>query len=102
MVAILMPPESHPGPGQLDRRVAEAVKNLADFPDFSVAKDSGQDDIACVAKLFYLRFFQANTHCWPRHECGCDAVYPGLRPGSAGGRGFFGCFGFFFSRLLRC
>ncbi len=31
-----------------------------------------------------------------------NAPYPGLRPGSVGGRGFFGCFGFFFSRLLRC
>jgi hypothetical protein len=49
----------HPGPRQLDRRVAEAVESLADFPDFSVAKHSRQDDIACVAKLFYLRFFQA-------------------------------------------
>src|SRR6185295_286627 len=49
----------HPGPGQFDRRVAEAVKSLADFPDFSVAKDSRQDDIACVVELLYLRFFQA-------------------------------------------
>src|SRR5688572_6893147 len=31
-----------------------------------------------------------------------NVPYPGLRPGSVGGRGFFGCFGFFFSRLLRC
>ena len=31
-----------------------------------------------------------------------DSPYPGLRPGSVGGSGFFGCFGFFFSRLLRC
>ena len=30
------------------------------------------------------------------------ALYPCLRPGSVGGRGFLGCFGFFFSRLLRC
>jgi hypothetical protein len=36
------------------------------------------------------------------YALGWDAVYPGLRPGSAGGTGFFGCFGFFFSRLLRC
>jgi hypothetical protein len=36
------------------------------------------------------------------HEAfGCD-LYPGLRAGTVGGRGFLGCFGFFFSRLLRC
>jgi hypothetical protein len=56
----------HPGPGQLDRRVAEAVKSLADFPDLSVAKDSRQDDIACVVKLLYLRFFQAKHEVWEK------------------------------------
>jgi hypothetical protein len=56
----------HSGPGQLDRRVAEAVKSLADFPDFSVAKDARQDDIPCVVKLFYLRFIQAKHELWEK------------------------------------
>ena len=28
--------------------------------------------------------------------------FQGTRPGAAGATGFFGCLGFFFSRLLRC
>ena len=49
----------HPGPGQFYRRLAEPVKSLADFPDFSVAKDSRQNDIAFVVERFNLRFAQA-------------------------------------------
>src|SRR5688572_7998033 len=52
----------HPGPGQLDRPVAEAIKSLADLSDLGVAKDAGQDDIACVVKLFDLRLLQVSKN----------------------------------------
>ncbi len=50
----------HPGLGQFHRRLAEPIKSLADFPDFSVAKDSRQHDIAFVVERFNLRFAKAS------------------------------------------
>src|SRR5687767_2412652 len=64
----------HPGPGQLDRRVAQAIESLADFPDFSVAKDAGQYDIAGVVKLLDLGFLQA------KHELAVEELLHLVEP----------------------
>jgi len=53
------------------------------------------------------RFFAPDPPRARREEAACSSgsergLLPGRRPGATGATGFFGCLGFFFSRLLRC